>query len=85
MAEEAVELFIVAIVCTVIFCFWLGLCHTIYLVYCRGCCGQHSSENISERTQAMFYVREEDPEMSECDEEGGRYSIVFITSDSNII
>jgi hypothetical protein len=84
MAKEEVELFIVAIVLTVIFSFWLGLCHTIYLVYCQRCCEQHSFENNSERTQATFYVTKERPEMSEGDEEGRHYSIVFIKSDSNI-
>ena len=80
MAEEEVELFIVAILFTVIFCFCLVLCHMTYLAYCPRCCGQHSSENITERTQAMFYVTEEELEMSECDQEGRRCSFVFITS-----
>ena len=84
MVEEAVELFIVVIVCSVIFLFFVGLCHMIYLAYCPRCCTQHSSENNSERTQAMFSVRGEDPETCECDQENRRYSIVFLTTNSII-
>ena len=84
MVDETVEIIILAIVMTGIFGFCLGLCYMIYLTYCRRCCRQHSLENNYETTQAMFYVTEVAPEVSECDHEGRRSSIVFKTNDSNI-
>ena len=84
MVEEAVEIVIVVIVFTGIFCFWLGLSHMIYLAYCQSCCGQHRSENNAERTQATFYVTEEAPETLECYQEDQYPSIVFVTNDSII-
>ena len=71
-AEEAVELFIVVIVVTVIVCLFSGICHMIYVAYCRRCCRQHSSEDTSEESQALSRVTEEDLEM------------LSIISDSNI-
>jgi hypothetical protein len=56
MAEQVGEHIIVAIVFTAIFCFWcfwMGLGLMIYLACYRRCCGQHSSDDVSE-TQAMF-------------------------------
>ena len=64
-AEEAVELFVVVIVCTVIVCLFSGVCHMIYVAYFRRCCGQHSSEDNSEGIQTMSPVTEEDQEMFE--------------------
>ena len=54
MVEEVVDIVIVALLLTAIYCFWLVLCHTIYMDYCRSCCAQHISENSNERTQAIF-------------------------------
>ena len=81
MAEQAVEIVIVAILFSAILLFWFGLCHLVYLAYCPRCCGERSLENNSDRSQGMLHVTEEARETVVGYQEDQGSTIVYLATD----
>ena len=69
MVDQTIEILIAAVFFTGMVCFWLALCHMVYLAYCRKSCWQNSLECHLDKTEAMFYVTKENQKTSESHEE----------------
>ena len=69
MVDQVIEIIIPIVCFTSMGCFWLALCHMMYLAYFRKICGKKNSEHPLDKTEAMFYVTELASDTSESHQE----------------